>query len=224
MPSLAEAHSHNVPPELFLSHYRTMRDAKRAKDEAGAAFLRASKAATAVGINLKATKLLDKLTEMDADEVDVLLRQVASYSKWTGKPIGTQANMFGDPDVPEVKASAAVAQTEWAASEAGYLAGKGGGLREENPFPEGGPLHVQWDKGFLKGLKLLAANLRLKEDLKAQKADAKAEAKDAKDDAKALGAAVARELDEPAPATTTRRGGRGKRVTHQPDEVSSATH
>jgi hypothetical protein len=150
---------------------------------------------------------------MDADEVDVLLRQVASYSKWTGKPIGTQANLFGDPDVPEVKSSAAVAQSEWSAGEAGYKAGKGGGLREENPFPEGSPLHVGWDKGFLRGLKILAANLRQKADLKAEKAEAKAGAQAKPDDDE--------QLEEQPP---TPRRGRGKRVTHQPDEVPSTTH
>jgi hypothetical protein len=53
--TLTEASSHNVPPDVFLKHYREIRDLKNVHSEAGMAVARAKKAAKDVSIDLDGT-------------------------------------------------------------------------------------------------------------------------------------------------------------------------
>lgn len=179
--SLASAQSPNLPPATFLTHFRTIRDAKRVHDEAGMALARAKKAAKGDGVDLGALKIVEQMRKLDDDEAEIRIRHAFEYSLWLGSPLGTQSALF-----PEVSATvedkAAADQKEWDAADVGYLAGKGGKLRGDNPYPEATPLFVAWDKAFLRGLKILAAELRAKEDLKADKAADKKAAKAAADD------------------------------------------
>lgn len=166
--SLAEAQSPNLPPATFLSHFRAIRDLKRLHDEAGMALARAKKSAKADGVDLGALKIVEQMRKLDDDEAEIRIRHAFEYSGWLGKPLGTQSVLF--PEIAAAPESKALAdQQEWEAGDAGYLAGKGGKLRSDNPFPEGSPVYVRWDREFVRGLKILAAELRTKEDLKADK-------------------------------------------------------
>lgn len=172
--SLAETKSHNVPPDVFRKHYRDIRDATRACDEARMAVARLKKAAKADGIDLGALAIVEKMRKLDDDEAGMRIEKAFRYADWLGQPLGTQSALFpAQVERPTEKSD--VEQTEWAAGEAGYLGGKGGKLRGENKFPEGSPLYTAWDKGWLRGIKILPAELKTKEQLKSdKKQDAKA--------------------------------------------------
>lgn len=152
--SLAEARTHNVPPEVFLRHYREIRDTKQAHSDTGMAVARAKKAAKAAGVDLDALKLLEKLEDLDTDEAEMQLRHLQIYAKWIELPVGSQLNFFGDPEAPQVKQQTAAEQREWNAGEAGNQAGRNGHERGTNPHKAGSPEQVAWDKAWAKGNKV----------------------------------------------------------------------
>lgn len=151
--SLAEARSHNVGPEVFLRHWRDIRDAKNAKDDAGMGHTRAKKAAKQAGINLDAFKLVEQFADLDTDEMELLLKDVIAYSKWLKLPIGTQMEMFAKPDVAMPNDAAAAQHAEWEAGQDGLAAGQNGHERDTNPCEPGSAEHVAWDKQWAKGNK-----------------------------------------------------------------------
>lgn len=164
--SLAEARSHNVPPDVFLRHFREIRDCKTAHGDTGMALARAKKSAKGAGIDLDALKMLEKLADLDTDEAEMQLRHLQLYAKWIELPIGSQLNFFGEPQPATVGAKAAAEQREWVAGSAGYEAGKAGSERDTNPHQAGSVEHVAWDKSWtngskawLKGQKKLAGEL-----------------------------------------------------------------
>src|SRR5262249_14098472 len=144
--SLAEASSHNVPPETFLKHYRAIRDLKAAHADAAMAVARAKKAAKNEGIDLDALKMLEKLAALDDDEAELRLRHLSGYSKWLNLPIGMQADLFGSPEAATVSAQAAAEQAEWQAGDEGRDAGRAGRERDENPYEAGSAEYVAWDR------------------------------------------------------------------------------
>ena len=155
--SLAEARSHNVPADAFLRHYREIRSLKDAVKDATAAVARAKKAAKAGGINLGAFKLLEHLAELDTDEAELELRDLARYAKWIDLPIGMQGDFFGQPEAEAADAKTAQEQREWQAGEDGMQAGKTGTERQPNPFDAGSAEFAAWDRSWLKGHKVWLA-------------------------------------------------------------------
>jgi len=151
--SLAEARSHNIAPEIFLRHYRAIRDATTAKDEATALLRVAKKAAKTAGVNLDALRMLERLAALDADEAALRLRQMFQYASWTDLPFGTQVNFFVAPDGTKPVEAAQVDHQEWVAGDNGLAAGKAGRLREDNPHDAGTREYVAWDKAWSRGNK-----------------------------------------------------------------------
>jgi hypothetical protein len=151
--SLAEARSHNVPAEVFLRHWREIRDAKDVKNDSNMGHTRAKKAAKSAGINLDALKLVEQFAELELDEMEMLLKDVMAYCKWLKLPVGTQLEIFAAPAVTEPSEEAQQQHAEWEASQAGRAAGEGGSLREANTFEAGTAEHVAWDKAWAKGNK-----------------------------------------------------------------------
>jgi hypothetical protein len=149
--SLAEARSHNVPPDVFLRHYREIRDLKDAQADAAAAVARAKKSAKGAGIDLDALKMLEKLASLDTDEAEMQLQHLQIYAKWIDLPVGMQGDFFGQPEA--VSAEAAQEQREWAAGDEGLQAGRAGHERDTNPHTAGSAEHVAWDKAWAKGNK-----------------------------------------------------------------------
>jgi hypothetical protein len=148
----------NLPAEVFQKHYREIRTLKRKIDEATSLYRTARKRAGTDGVDLKALAVMEKLSKLDDGDADALLNKVYRYAGWVSLPIGTQITLF-DADAEPTKVEADDEHRQWAASEAGIASGKGGGLREDNPFPEGSPLYDRWDRGFLEGLEALAAGM-----------------------------------------------------------------
>src|SRR3954451_12085083 len=165
--NLAEARSHNVQPAVFLDHYRLIRDAKDAHADTGMALVRAKKAAKAAGVDLDALKLLESLSKLDADEAAVQLRHVQRYARWAELPIGTQLNLLDGEETPEGPSQEdQQKQRDWAAGEAGLLAGKSGRIRLDNNHPAGSSEYVAWDKAWLRGNKIWTKTQgKLAEDL-----------------------------------------------------------
>jgi hypothetical protein len=162
--TLADARSHNVPPDTFLRHYRDIRDCKDAHHDTGMALARAKKAAKADGVDLDALKMLEKLADLETDEAEIQLRHLREYAAWIDLPIGAQLDMFGKPPQPD--AEAAEKQREHNAKLQGKSAGESGQLRGDNPYDAGSPEHVAWDRAWtsgnkvwLKGQKSLAGDL-----------------------------------------------------------------
>jgi hypothetical protein len=153
--SLAEARSHNVPPDVFLRHYREIRDCKRHQADANMAVARAKKSAKEIGIDLEAFRLLEKLAALDLDEAEMQLSHLRQYAAWIELPIGTQLDAFGAPPQPAaVDAKDAAEQREWQAGDEGLQAGKAGHERDVNPFEAGSAEYVAWDKAWAKGNKV----------------------------------------------------------------------
>jgi len=164
--SLAEARSHNVPPDVFLKFYREIRGLKDEQAEAAAAVARAKKAAKAAGIDMDAFKWLEKLANLDDDEAEMQIKHLQTYAQWLKLPIGSQLDMFGKPEPEQVDAAAAAEQAEWEAGTAGHKAGAAGHQREDNPYDAGSVEFVAWDTawmagyaGWMKVQKSLAADL-----------------------------------------------------------------
>jgi hypothetical protein len=151
--SLAETQSHNVPPETFLRHYRTIRDAAAAHKDSGMALARCKKAAKGDGIDLDALRLMQGFARLDSDEAELQFRNLIRYAKWAEIPLGTQADMWGEDSYPKVPDSARADQQEWEAGDAGLSAGRSGRERTENPHLAGSREHVAWDREWAKGHK-----------------------------------------------------------------------
>jgi hypothetical protein len=154
MASLAEASSHNVPPETFLHHYREIRDCKRAHADTGMAVARAKKSAKGAGIDLDALKMLEKLADLDTDEAELQLRNLRIYARWIELPIGMQTNFFGEPEPATVSAKAAAEQREWDARDKGAADGRAGHERDNNPHLVGSPERAAYDRGWIDGNKI----------------------------------------------------------------------
>lgn len=143
----------NLSRETFQEHWRKIKTLKRELDEANGRYRAARKGAENAGVDLKTLGLLEQLAKLDDGEADYRLNKVFLYAGWLSLPIGTQVSLFeAEPPKPEAED----AHRQWAASEAGVESGKHGANREDNPFPPGSPLHVQWDAGWLNGQKIIA--------------------------------------------------------------------
>ena len=152
--SLAEASSHNVPPEVFLKHYREIKQAKDDHADTGMAVASAKKSAKNDGIDLDAFKWLEKLAKLDPDEAEMQIKHLQTYAGWLKLPIGTQLAMFAQPEPATVDAKAAAEHAEWEARDQGSAEGKAGHERGDNPNLLGSPEYAAYDRGWLEGNKL----------------------------------------------------------------------
>jgi hypothetical protein len=164
--SLAEARSHNVPPDVFIRHYKEIRETKHAHHDTGMAVARAKKAAKADGIDLDALKLLEKFADLDTDEAELQLQHLRQYAAWIELPIGSQLNFFADAKAPTANPQAEEFR-EWSAGGVGFDAGKAGHTRDTNPHRAGSAEYVAWDKSWsngnkawLKGQKQIAGQMK----------------------------------------------------------------
>lgn len=152
--TVAEASSHNVPPAVFLEHYKTIKEARKAHAETGTAVARAKKAAKNAGVDLDALKVIEKWTDIDIDEAELQLKHVRIYAQWLESPLVTQLQMFSEINAPAVDEKTQEEQREWVAGSRGYEAGEAGHSRENNPFDAGTPEFVAWDKSWTRGRKV----------------------------------------------------------------------
>ncbi|WP_043836322.1 ribosome modulation factor [Muricoccus aerilatus] len=152
-PAMAErveaASPSNLKPETYLEHYRAIRDAKKKQEQATAEMRLARKRAKASGVNLGDMDAAIRLRDLDADERDTHLKNLARYTTWMGAPLGAQATLFGDIEKPTEKAAAEHAAYE--ARERGYTDGTQGAREDGNPYPVGTPHAAEWHRGWTDG-------------------------------------------------------------------------
>lgn len=139
----------NLTPETYLEHYRAIRDAKKKQEQATAEMRLARKRAKAGGVNLSDMDAAIRLRDLDADERDTHLRNLGRYAAWMGAPLGAQATLFGEVEMPTEKAAAEHAAYE--ARERGYTDGTHGAPADNNPYPAGSPHAAEWARGWADG-------------------------------------------------------------------------
>jgi hypothetical protein len=163
--TLPEEKSHTVDPAVWLRHFQAICDAKRAHRETAEIVSAAKKAAKGAGMNMRVLKLTEDLAALDTDEATVQMRHVFQNMIWLGKPLGTQGDLF--PTKMAAPEKVVAEREEWEAGDAGYDAGKTGGRRDANPFQPGSPLYDTWDRQWLKGQAIIAAEMDLEADIAA---------------------------------------------------------
>lgn len=149
----------NLPPHIFLEHYRECVRLKRDVEQAQGRYRSAVKRAKASGVDQAALIQAMSLVKQDTSAVELHFRNVGRYLAWLESPIGTQGALFGVSDDQRPTEQAAGEHREWAASEAGYEAGKAGSDIAENPFPAGSPHASKWIEGWHSGQAYLAEQL-----------------------------------------------------------------
>jgi hypothetical protein len=147
--SLASALSHNVRPEVFLKHYRTIRDIKSERKRLGSQEQIAKKNAKSDGVDLDALRLLDNLAKIDTDEAQMRLRHLFAYAQWAEVPFGTQLDIFGPAHNPPPAEQEK--QAEWNAQQEGLKAGETGEPGDNNPHPPGASVHAAWAEAWKRG-------------------------------------------------------------------------
>lgn len=147
----SRSETNGVAPEEFLRHYRAIHDAKRAKEEASAAYSAARNAAKAAGVDMNALKIVEHLSSLDDADAELRMRETLRYAAWMGLEIGTQADMFDAPPETELVGQVSAQHAEWRAEQAGYKAGKDGEPRDNCPLPSTSPLNPAWHRGWKDG-------------------------------------------------------------------------
>lgn len=150
---LSSALSHNVRPEVFLNHWRTIRDLEAEHKRTGSAVQTAKKAAKGDGLDLDAMRLLSGLSKLDTDVAEMRIRKTFAYAAWLEMPIGSQTAMFPDAKPDPVPAEATEKHREWVAGDAGRKAGEAGHPRETNPYSAapGSFEFAAWEKSWKRG-------------------------------------------------------------------------
>lgn len=152
----SRSETNGVAPEDFLRHYRAIHDAKRAKEEAAAAYQAARHSAKAAGVDMDAMKIVEHLSSLDDADAELRMRETLRYAAWMGLEIGTQADMFGDAPEIELVGKVSAQHAEWKAEQDGYKAGKGGEPRDNCPIAATSPLHPAWNRGWREGAEFRA--------------------------------------------------------------------
>jgi ribosome modulation factor len=145
----------NIDPSQFASLKAELRFAIIAKHSAVAKLRCIRKRMEDAGADLKALDLSMKLEKLDDDVREILLRNTARYAAWSGKPIGTQASLFGADDAARPSDKARDELAGAAAFEAGYRAAQGGQKHDDNPYEAGSDWNQRWAQGWHAGAKVI---------------------------------------------------------------------
>lgn len=104
------AHAPGIRPGLWLKYYRTLADLERARRAAMGPvrdikrqISAVKRAAAADGANLFAMTLLDAAARQDEAAAQQGFADLTHYAGWAGLPIGTQGQLFSQPDDDEVR-------------------------------------------------------------------------------------------------------------------------
>lgn len=150
-----EAKLDNLSNETIQKHIRFCSDAKSQLEEASGIYRAALKAAKAAGCNQKQLVAVLNDRKKDADQLVIEMRDYVRYAGLVGIAI-KQGDLF-PVDSYKVAEAAAQEMEEWQIEEAGCAAGKGGAERGDNKYPPGSPSFAAWDRGYLRGQKMIAA-------------------------------------------------------------------
>ncbi|MBR0682764.1 hypothetical protein GXW74_19890 [Roseomonas eburnea] len=149
-----------IEPEQFLEHLRACVEADRQLEKARDLRKAARKRAKAAGVALADMDEALVLSRMESATIAQRFRNLSRYSEWMGKPLGTQAELFGATDDQKPSEKATAQHAEWAAEEAGYDEGHSGAARDANPYPPGTLFAARWDAGWARGQADIVEGLR----------------------------------------------------------------
>lgn len=145
----AEGHN-GLSPDRQVELTLEARRMKRALDEASGKYRAVLAKLSDGGVDMKAWRQVEKLSQLDPEEREMQLRNVARYAGFLDLPLGTQVSAFSDDTAkPGQKTKSTIA--EFQVEDDGYDAGRGGSARDTNPHEAGSPFHVLWDKGHRAG-------------------------------------------------------------------------
>lgn len=150
--NLAEAQTHDLDGQDFLSHHQAIAEAKREQEDAGAALARSKKAAKNAAVDMEAYAFIQKLLKLEPDEAAIRVRHVLQYATYLQMPVGTQFSMLDAPQMPKPPSDAQLAHKVWLAGEAGLKAGREGDASDSNPHPPGSEEHAAWSRKQIDGL------------------------------------------------------------------------
>lgn len=151
------AEAGNVTPELMAEAIQAVSDltaaAKRASAKIGPAVAKFEE----LGINRRALKRAVKDRLRDDDEVRAENRAYIQFM-YLEKHLVTEADLFGDLELPVLTGKSAEAHLLWGAEQAGYKMGLAGGDDDSaKRYPAGSPAQAAWSRGHKRGAADLAA-------------------------------------------------------------------
>lgn len=160
-----EGHNSGVDPTAFVDFYRQLVEAdaklKTAQSERSNLLAKAKKA----GVKLEELKAVRVLAKMETADVKSHFHTLFKYASWIGKPIGTQADLFGADDDQRPSDEAVTALKLQEEEQRGYTDATQNAPRENNPHHQGTDLAAAWDKGWHKGREFMKASGKLNEQV-----------------------------------------------------------
>lgn len=155
----------SVEPEVFLLQYRAIREEMDSADEAKAAVKALIQRAKASGIHVKALKQAQKIVDMGERNGKTYWDMVTLYTNWISGGMLMQEEIF--PVSGALDDQLSKIQRDWIdernAEKIGFLAGKNGEPRDNNPNQQGSQLHPIWDRAWTDGNEQYAAERDMKE-------------------------------------------------------------
>lgn len=157
----ATGHNSGVDPDTFVDFYRQLVEADTELAQAQSKRSNLLAKAKKAGVKLEQLKALRTLSKMDDEDVQNQFRTLFKYAAWIGKPIGTQADLFGadDDQKPSDNAVSALALGE--AKQRGYTDATHKAPRDNNPYTVGSDLAAEWDRGWHAGNEFMVASGKL---------------------------------------------------------------
>jgi ribosome modulation factor len=140
----------NLRPDVFLEHYRKIRDMAREQRDLSMSIARAKKQAKTDGVDLDTLRLIERFAKLEDDQAESQLRKFFQYAVWLDMPIGSQKTLFETTYTP-VPEEASQQQQLWQAQEDGYYAGLEGKARDANPYVAGSEPYSTYDRSWLSG-------------------------------------------------------------------------
>lgn len=155
MTTLSERRPEAIEPEVFLSNHHRIQEWMLKVDEMKASGKSAAQAAKASGVNLKAYLLTKKLSKMEREDAESLIRDALLYARLLDLGLFAQEDLFpalGDNSAFLGLTSKVMGEHRaWEAEQAGYEAGKLDDPLDNNPHPVGTELHQRYVVGWHNG-------------------------------------------------------------------------
>jgi hypothetical protein len=157
---------HNgVERASFLGYVDQYSDADAAVAEAVSDRKDLRKTIKAAGINLAAFDRHRKDAEKSGAKRIEEDAEYRRYMLWRGMPVGTQPDMFAEGRSNGHAPESHIDQDEPSehqkkrVEDAGFVAGKGGMKRDQNPWNPGSALYVLFDENWMKGQEAIADSM-----------------------------------------------------------------
>lgn len=147
--------SHGLEPEVFLSAHRRITDWRTRANELVASGKAAVNTAKSLGVNIQAYKLTIKLSKMEREAAEDLIRSALLYARLLDLGLFDQEDLFagqGDNSAFQNLTSKVMNDHKaWEAETQGYNDGKYGDTLDNNPHAPGSEFYARWVTGWHNG-------------------------------------------------------------------------